>query len=50
MQCHLDDLLAFVAVAQERSLTNAAAKLGVYHSALSHTYQATGTAARKFAS
>src|SRR4051795_2279308 len=34
---HLDDLLAFVAVAQERSFTNAAAKLGVSQSALSHT-------------
>src|SRR4051812_2124954 len=33
---HLDDLLAFVAVAQERSFTNAA-KLGVSQSALSHT-------------
>jgi DNA-binding transcriptional LysR family regulator len=34
---HLDDLLAFVAVGQERSFTNAAAKLGVSQSALSHT-------------
>src|SRR5438874_974056 len=34
---HLDDLLAFVAVARERSFTNAAAKLGVSQSALSHT-------------
>jgi DNA-binding transcriptional LysR family regulator len=33
----LDDLLAFVAVARERSFTNAAAKLGVSQSALSHT-------------
>jgi len=34
---NLDDLLAFVAVGQERSFTNAAAKLGVSQSALSHT-------------
>ncbi len=34
---NLDDLLAFVAVARERSFTNAAAKLGVSQSALSHT-------------
>ena|SRR5829696_5385686 len=33
----LDDLLAFVAVGQARSFTNAAAKLGVSQSALSHT-------------
>jgi DNA-binding transcriptional LysR family regulator len=33
----LNDLLAFVAVAQERSFTRAAAKLGVSQSALSHT-------------
>jgi DNA-binding transcriptional LysR family regulator len=33
----LDDLLAFVAVARERSFTKAAAKLGVSQSALSHT-------------
>ncbi|MDE5455878.1 LysR family transcriptional regulator [Bradyrhizobium sp. CSA112] len=33
----LDDLLAFVAVARERSFTNAAAKLGVSQSALSYT-------------
>ena len=33
----LDDLLAFIAVAQERSFTKAAAKLGVSQSALSHT-------------
>jgi DNA-binding transcriptional LysR family regulator len=32
-----NDLLAFVAVAQERSFTRAAAKLGVSQSALSHT-------------
>jgi DNA-binding transcriptional LysR family regulator len=34
---HLDDLMAFIAVARERSFTNAAAKLGVSQSALSHT-------------
>src|SRR5258707_11764775 len=34
---HLDDLLAFLAVARERSFTRAAAKLGVSQSALSHT-------------
>jgi DNA-binding transcriptional LysR family regulator len=34
---HLDDLLAFVAVARERSFTKAAAKLGLSQSALSHT-------------
>src|SRR6266567_2384603 len=34
---HLDDLLAFLAVARERSFTNAAAKVGVSQSALSHT-------------
>jgi DNA-binding transcriptional LysR family regulator len=33
----LDDLLAFLAVARERSFTRAAAKLGVSQSALSHT-------------
>src|SRR5215218_7850008 len=33
----LDDFRAFVAVARERSFTNAAAKLGVSQSALSHT-------------
>src|SRR6266705_4018092 len=33
----LDDLVAFVAVARERSFTNAAAKLGISQSALSHT-------------
>jgi DNA-binding transcriptional LysR family regulator len=32
---HLDDLLAFIAVGQERSFTKAAAKLGVSQSALS---------------
>jgi DNA-binding transcriptional LysR family regulator len=34
---HLNDLLAFIAVGQERSFTKAAAKLGVSQSALSHT-------------
>ena len=34
---HLDDLVAFLAVARERSFTKAAAKLGVSQSALSHT-------------
>ncbi|HML08316.1 MAG TPA: LysR family transcriptional regulator [Xanthobacteraceae bacterium] len=34
---NLDQLVTFVAVARERSFTNAAAKLGVSQSALSHT-------------
>jgi len=34
---NLDQLVAFVAVARERSFTNAAAKLGISQSALSHT-------------
>src|SRR6516165_6774539 len=34
---HLDDLLAFLAVARERSFTNAPARLVVSQSALSHT-------------
>jgi DNA-binding transcriptional LysR family regulator len=34
---HLDDLLAFLAVAREQSFTRAAGKLGVSQSALSHT-------------
>src|SRR3954464_11180446 len=34
---HLDDLVAIIAVGQERSFTRAAAKLGVSQSALSHT-------------
>src|SRR3954467_3173808 len=37
---HLDDLVAFVAVGQERSFTRAAAKLGLSQSALSHTVRA----------
>jgi DNA-binding transcriptional LysR family regulator len=36
----LNDLLAFVAVARERSFTRAAAQLGVSQSALSHTIRA----------
>src|SRR5450631_1056602 len=36
----LDDLLAFLAVARERSFTRAAAKLGLTQSALSHTIRA----------
>src|SRR5580693_4562778 len=36
----LNDLLAFVSVARERSFTRAAAKLGVSQSALSHTVRA----------
>src|ERR687884_68556 len=34
---NLNDLIAFLAVARERSFTRAAAKLGVSQSALSHT-------------
>ena len=34
---NVNDLLAFLAVGQERSFTRAAAKLGVSQSALSHT-------------
>src|SRR5580704_15312549 len=37
---HLDDLVAFVAVAREQSFTKAAARLGVSQSALSHTLRA----------
>ena len=37
MQRSLDDLRALIAVAQERSFTKAAAKLGVSQSALSQT-------------
>ena len=36
-RAHLSDLVAFLAVARERSFTRAAAKLGVSQSALSHT-------------
>jgi DNA-binding transcriptional LysR family regulator len=34
---NINDILAFLAVAKEQSFTHAAAKLGVSHSALSHT-------------
>src|SRR5689334_19940638 len=37
---HLDDLIAFLAVARERSFTRAAAQLGVSQSALSHRMRA----------
>src|SRR6266581_7857267 len=37
---NVNDLLAFLAVARERSFTKAAAKLGVSQSALSHTVRA----------
>jgi DNA-binding transcriptional LysR family regulator len=37
---NLDDLLAFLAVARERSFTKAAAQIGVSQSALSHTIRA----------
>ena len=37
---HVNDLLAFLAVARERSFTKAAAKLGVSQSSLSHTIRA----------
>jgi DNA-binding transcriptional LysR family regulator len=40
---NLNDLLAFLAVAQERSFTRAAARLGVSQSALSHTVRALET-------
>src|SRR4051812_12624385 len=40
---NVQDLLAFVAVAQERSFTRAAARLGVSQSALSHTVRALET-------
>src|SRR5438270_12483202 len=37
---NLDDILAFLAVARERSFTRAAGKLGVSQSALSHRMRA----------
>src|SRR3954468_4015535 len=37
---NIKDILAFLAVAQERSFTRAAAKLGISQSALSHTVRA----------
>lgn len=40
---NIKDMLAFLAVAQERSFTRAAAKLGVSQSALSHTIRALET-------
>src|SRR3954449_1183019 len=40
---NLDDLVAFLAVARDRSFTRAAAKLGVSQSALSHTIRALET-------
>ena len=42
-QNSLDDLVAFLAVAHERSFTRAAAKLGVSQSALSHTIRSLET-------
>jgi DNA-binding transcriptional LysR family regulator len=36
-QDNIQDLVAFLAVARERSFTRAAAKLGVSQSAVSHT-------------
>src|SRR5213083_2164904 len=40
---NINDILAFLAVAQERSFTRAAAKLGVSQSALSHSVRALET-------
>src|SRR2546423_825593 len=42
---NLSDLLAFIAVARDRSFTRAAAKLGVSRSALSHTLRGLGAGA-----
>src|SRR6201989_1019133 len=36
-RAHINDFIAFLAVARERSFTKAAAQLGVSQSALSHT-------------
>ena len=46
---NINDILAFLAVAQERSFTRAAAKLGVSQSALSHTVRGAGDAAGRAA-
>src|SRR5436189_936048 len=43
---NVNDLLAFLAVARERSFTKAAAKLGVSQSALSHTIRGLETRLR----
>ena len=37
---NLNDLMAFVVVAQERSFTRAAAQIGISRSALSHSMRA----------